>query len=79
MYPIKTRTDRGSDYSPAKVLSENKDIFSNCDANLRKMTIYNTNIDLVNDNVYKKFVLDNSIFRSQDIEQKLNSAVNQGP
>ena len=24
-------------------------------ANLRKMTIYNTNVDLVNDNVYTKF------------------------
>ena len=24
-------------------------------ANLRKMTIYNTNLDLVNDNVYTKF------------------------
>ena len=45
--------------------------------NLRKMTIYNTNVDLVNDNVYTKFGLDMSIL-SQDIEQKLNSDVNQG-
>ena len=36
-------------------------------ANLRKATIYNTNIDLVNDDVYTKFGLILSI-RSQDIE-----------
>ena len=50
-------------------------------ANLRKITIYNTNIDLVNDNAYtilSKFGLNLSI-RSQDIEQKPNSEVNQGP
>ena len=41
------------------------------------MTIYNTKVDLVNDNVYTKFGLDKSIL-SQDIEQKLNSDVNQG-
>ena len=40
--------------------------------------IYNTNVDLVNDNVYTKFGLDRSI-RFQYIEQKLNSDVNQGP
>ena len=40
--------------------------------------IYNINIDLVNDNVYKKFGLNRSI-RFQDIEQKLNSDVNHGP
>ena len=45
---------------------------------LRKTMIYNTNIDLVNDNVYTKFGLNLSI-RFQDIEQKLNSDVNQGP
>ena len=39
--------------------------------------IYNTNIDLVNYNVYTKFGLNRSI-RFQDIEQKLNSDVNQG-
>ena len=43
-----------------------------------KTTIYDTNIDLVNDNVYTKFGLNRS-FRFQDIEQKLNSDVNQGP
>ena len=36
-------------------------------ANLRKTTIYNTNVDLVNDDVYTKFCLILSI-RSQDIE-----------
>ena len=35
-------------------------------------------VDLVNDNVYAKFGLNRSI-RFQDIEQKLNSDVNQGP
>ena len=47
-------------------------------ANLRKTMIYNTNVDLVNDNVYTKLGLNRSIC-FQDIEQKLNSDVNQGP
>ena len=47
-------------------------------ANLRKTMIYDTNIDLVNDNVYTKFGL-NLYIRFQDIEQKLNSGVNKGP
>ena len=47
-------------------------------ANLRKTMIYNTNVDLVNDNVYTKFGLNRST-RFQDIEQKLNSDINQGP
>ena len=47
-------------------------------ANLRKMRIYNPNVDIVNDNVYTKFGLNKSIW-SQDIEQKLNYDVNQGP
>ena len=47
-------------------------------ANLRKKTtIYNTKVDLVDDNVFTKFGLYRSI-RFQDIEQKLNSDVNQG-
>ena len=46
-------------------------------ANLRKATIYNTKVDLVDDNVFTKFGLNRSI-RFQDIEQKLNSDVNQG-
>ena len=47
-------------------------------ANLQKKLIYNSKVDLVNDNVYTKFGLNWSIL-FQDIEQKLNSAVNQGP
>ena len=46
-------------------------------ANLRKTMIYDTNIDLVTDNVYTKFGLYQFI-RFQDIEQKLYSDVNQG-
>ena len=42
------------------------------------MVIYNPKIDLVNDNVYTKFGPNKSIC-SQDIEQKLNSDMNQGP
>ena len=56
-----------------KILSKNKILTSikgsNYVANLqKKTTIYNTNIDLVNDNVFTKFGLILSI-RSQDIEQ----------
>ena len=47
-------------------------------ANLRKTKIYNTNVDLVNDNVITKFGHILSI-RSQDIEQIPISDVNQGP
>ena len=65
-----------------EILSKNQILTSikgcNSVANLRKTMIYNTNIDLVNDNVYTKFGLNRSI-RFQDIEQKLNSDVNQGP
>ena len=46
-------------------------------ANLGKTTIYNTKVDLVDDNVFKNFGLNRSI-RFQDIEQKLNSDINQG-
>ena len=46
-------------------------------ANLQKTIIYIINIDLVND-LYTNFGLNQSI-RFQDIEQKLNSDVNQGP
>ena len=63
------------------LLSKNQILTSingrNSVANLRKTTIYNTKVDLVNDNVYTKFSLNRSI-RFQDIEQKLNSDVNQG-
>ena len=47
-------------------------------ANLRKTSIYFTNVEFVNDDVYTKFGLILSI-RSQDIEQKPNSDINQGP
>ena len=65
-----------------KILSKDQILISikgrNSVANLRKTMIYNTNVDLVNDNVYTKFGL-NRFIRFQDIEQKLNSDVNQGP
>ena len=51
----KTRSVRGSDYSPAIALSEEKYIFSSCDATQQKIILYNHDIDLVNDNVYAKF------------------------
>ena len=51
---------------------------SNSVAYLRKTKIYNTNIYLVNDNVFTKFGLILSI-RSQDIKQKPNFDVNEGP
>ena len=65
-----------------KILSKNQIVTSimsrSSVVNLRKTKIYNTNVDLVNDNVYTKFGLNLSI-RSQEIEQKPNSDVNQGP
>ena len=65
-----------------KILSKNQILTSikgrNSVANLRKTKIYNTKIDLVTDNVYTNFGLILSI-RSQDIERKPNSDVNQGP
>ena len=45
---------------------------------MQKTKIYNTDIDLVNDNVFTKFGLILSI-RSKDIEQKPNSDIDQGP
>ena len=64
-----------------KILSKNQILTSikgrNSVANLRKTKIYNTNLDLVTDNVYTNFGLILSIC-SQDIEQKLNFDVNQG-
>ena len=42
------------------------------------MSLYNTNIDLVNDKVYTKFGLTLYI-HSQDIEQKPISEIYQGP
>ena len=65
-----------------KILSKNQILTSikgrNSVANLQKTMIYITNSDLVNDYVYTKFGLKMSIC-FQDIEQKLNSDVNQGP
>ena len=66
-----------------KILSKLNQILTsikgrNSVANLRKTKIYNINVDLVNDNVFTKFSLISS-FRSQDIEQKPKSDVNQGP
>ena len=65
-----------------KILSKNQILTSikgrNSVANLRKTTIYNTNLDLVTGNVHTKFRLNLSI-RSQDIEQKPNFDGNQGP
>ena len=65
-----------------KILSKNQILTSikgrNSVANLRKTKIYNNNLDLVTDNVYTNFGLILSI-RYQDIEQKPNFDVNQGP
>ena len=65
-----------------KILSKNQILTSikgrNSVAKLRKTKICFTNLDLVTDNVYTKFCLNLSI-RSQDIEQKPNFDVNQGP
>ena len=60
-----------------KILSKNQIKGRNSLANLRKTTIYFTKVDLVNDNVYTKFGLNRSIL-FHDIEQNLNSDVNQG-
>ena len=62
-----------------KILSNNRILTSikgsNSVANLQKTKIYNTNINLVNDNVFTRFGLILSIL-SQDVEQKPNSDVN---
>ena len=63
-----------------KILNKNRILTSikgsNSVANLQKQRFYNTNIDLVNDNVYTKFGL-NLFILSQDIEEKPNSDINQ--
>ena len=47
----------------------------NAVANLRKITFYNPKVDLVNNNnIYTK-----KLVCSQDVEEKLNSDINQGP
>ena len=68
-----------------KILSKNQILTSikgsNSVANLRKTKIFNTNIDIVNDNVYTKFGFNSLIplILSQDIEQNPNSDIKQGP
>ena len=61
-----------------KILSKSQILTSikglNYVANLQKSKIYDTKVDLVNDNVYTKFGLNLSIC-SHDIEQKPNSDV----
>ena len=64
-----------------KILSKNQILSSikgrNSVANLRKTKIYNINVDIVNNNVFKSLVI--LSIRSQDIEQNPNSDVKQGP
>ena len=64
-----------------KILSGNEILTSikghNSVENLRKMTLYNPNLDLINVNVYTKFGVILFI-GSQDIERKQNSDINQG-
>ena len=68
--------------SVLKILSENEILTSIKDHNpikfLQKMMGNNPKLDLVNDDVHTKFGRILSI-RSQDIERKRNSEVNQGP
>ena len=65
-----------------KTLSKNQNLTlikgRNPVANLHKEMVYITIVDLVNEYVYTKFGLNRSIC-FQDIEQKLNADVNQGP
>ena len=65
-----------------KILSKNQILTSiegrKSVANLLKTMIYITNVDLVNDYMNTNFGLNRSIC-FQDIKQKLNSDVNQGP
>ena len=62
-----------------KILSKNQILTRikghNSTANLRKTTIYNTNVDLVNDDEHTKFGLILSI----SSQEKNNSDINQGP
>ena len=64
-----------------KILSGNEILNSikghNSVENLRKMTLYNPNLDLINVNLYTKFGESLSI-GSQEIERKRNSDINQG-
>ena len=62
-----------------KILSGNEFLTSikgrNSVANVRHLTLYNPNLDLINVNVYTKFGK-NLSFHSQDIERKRNSNIN---
>ena len=58
-----------------EILTSIKGLYSA--TNLRKMTVYHPNLDLINVNVYTKFDLILSI-HSQDIGQKQNSDISQG-
>ena len=64
-----------------KILSGNEILTSikgcNSAPNLRKMTLYNLNLDLINCNVYQNLVKILSI-GSKDIERKRSSDINQG-
>ena len=59
-----------------QILMSNKG--RNSVANLRKTMTYNTNVDLINVNVYTKFGL-MGLFVFKILSKKLNSDVNQGP
>ena len=65
-----------------KILSGNEILTSikghNSVVNLRNLTLYNPNLDIIYVNVYTKFGKILSI-GSQDIERKRNSNTNQGP
>ena len=51
---------------------------NNSVANVRNLTLYNPNLDIINVNVYTKFGYILSI-GSQNIERKRNSNINQRP
>ena len=65
-----------------KILSGNEILISikgcNSVTNLRNLTLYNRNLDIIYVNVYTKFgyIL---FIGSQDIDWKRNSNINQGP
>ena len=56
IYQLSTRLVRGSDHRPAIALSEDKYIFRGITLFEKLMAGNNPEIDLVNDNVYKKMV-----------------------
>ena len=68
---------RGSDFSLTIALSEDGDIFWNIALFEKLMAGNNPDVDLLNDNLYTKFGKFCPFI--QDIEQKPNSDINQGP